>query len=169
MSTLPEKARRILALDVRSHRIGYAVFEPPDRLLDFGVTRFKASQTAVPRIASLIRKLRPSVLVLRKLARNSSRNRPGTQTILRSTRNMAKHFSIDVSLVSENRLAQTFTKKGANTKYQVASLLAKDFPELGWRLPPKRKPWHGQHLNMSIFDAAALGIVHLASENVDAA
>lgn len=165
MRTLPEKARRILALDVRSHRIGYAVFEPSDHLLDFGVTRFKASQTAVPRIASLIRKLRPRVLVLRKLARNSSRNRPGTQAILRATRNMAKHFSIDISLVSEKHLAQTFIKKGAHTKHQVASLLANDFPELGWRLPPKRKPWHSQHLNMSIFDAAALGIVHLASTN----
>jgi hypothetical protein len=168
MRISPEKVRRILALDVRSHRIGYAVFEGSAHLLDFGVTRFKASQTAAPRTASLIRKFRPRVLVLRKLARNSGRNRPGTQVILRSTRNMAKHFSIDLSLISEKQLSQTFIKKGARTKHQIASLLAEDFPELGWRLPPKRKPWHGQHVNMSIFDAAVLGIAHRSSKNADA-
>jgi hypothetical protein len=37
--------------------------------------------------------------------------------------------------------------------------LARQFPELSWKLPPTRKRWHHEHKNMPIFDAVALGVV----------
>ena len=53
----------------------------------------------------------------------------------------------------------------ASTKQQVASFLAQMFSELAWKLPSPRKPWTSERANMAIFDAAALGVSYLASEN----
>jgi len=158
----------ILSLDVRSRRIGYAAFEPPARLVDFGVTRFKSDEAATMRLASLLLTIRPSVLILRKILLSSSRNCPGTMAIQRLARLLARRFSIRVAFISEGKLRACFSAKGANTRYQVASFLSQEFPELAWRLPRPRRSWETEYRNMSIFDAAAIGMTYLASD-VDAA
>jgi RNase H-fold protein (predicted Holliday junction resolvase) len=162
MKRKPERKQRILGLDVRSRRIGYAVFEHPTRLVDFGVTRFKSNDAAVVRLATLIRNTQPDVLVLLKISSKSSRNRHGTRAIQRAARLLGGYSSIEVAFISEAKLRSCFREKGTNTKYQMASHLAQVFPELGWRLPLPRKPWETEYRNMSIFDAAALGITYLA-------
>jgi hypothetical protein len=45
-------------------------------------------------------------------------------------------------------------------KYEVASALARQFPDLALRLPPKRKCWQSEHYRMGIFDAAAVGVAY---------
>jgi len=162
MKRAPERKNRMLGLDVRSRRIGYAVFEHPARLVDFGVTRFKSTDSAMLHLAKLIRNTQPDVLILRKIPSNSSRNRPGTRTIQRLTRLLGSCSSIEVAFISEAKLHSCFRAKGANTKYQMASYLAQTFPELGWRLPSPRKAWETEYRNMSIFDAAALAVTYLA-------
>ena len=42
----------------------------------------------------------------------------------------------------------------------IASVLAKQFPTLDLRLPPKRKIWQSEDYRMSIFDAAAAGVAY---------
>ena len=55
-----------------------------------------------------------------------------------------------------------FAAAGAATKYQIATTIAADFPELAPRLPAVRKIWLPEHANMSLFDAAALVLTHFA-------
>ncbi|MHB8217075.1 MAG: hypothetical protein ACYDDS_13450 [Candidatus Sulfotelmatobacter sp.] len=55
------------------------------------------------------------------------------------------------------------------TKYQAASLLARVFPEIASKVPPPRKLWQTEAWNMLIFDALALGISYLASQNDETA
>lgn len=152
---------RILGLDVRARRIGYAAFESPTRLVDFGVTRFKSVEAATMRIASLLLTIQPGTLILRKLALTSSRNCPGTMAIQRLTRRLARRSSIGVAFISNRQLWQCFNAKGASTRYQIASFLSQEFPALAWRLPRPRKPWESEYRNMSIFDAAAVGMTYL--------
>jgi hypothetical protein len=38
--------------------------------------------------------------------------------------------------------------------------LAKQFPKLASRLPPKRKIWQSEDYRMGIFDAAAVGVAY---------
>jgi hypothetical protein len=115
------------------------------------------------RLASLLLTIRPGILILRKIALSSSRNCPGTMTIQRLTRRLARRSSIRVAFISERKLQACFRAQGANTKYKVASLISREYPELAWRLPRKRKPWETEYRNMSIFDAAALGMTYLTS------
>jgi hypothetical protein len=41
-------------------------------------------------------------------------------------------------------------------KYQRAADMVARFPEIGWKLPSKRKPWESEHYSMSIFEALAV-------------
>jgi hypothetical protein len=43
-------------------------------------------------------------------------------------------------------------------KYQRAVEMAARFPEIGWKLPPKRQPWESEHHSMSIFEALAIAV-----------
>jgi hypothetical protein len=36
------------------------------------------------------------------------------------------------------------------------------FPEIGWKLPPKRKPWESEHYSMSIFEALETAVTYLS-------
>jgi hypothetical protein len=49
-----------------------------------------------------------------------------------------------------------------NNKFEVASALAKQFPALVSRLPPKRRCWQSEDYRIGIFDAAAIGVAYFA-------
>jgi hypothetical protein len=53
----------------------------------------------------------------------------------------------------------------ACSKHDVAVSLAERFPELRPRLPRKRKAWTSEDPRMRIFDALALLMAHLATED----
>ena len=157
--------RRLLALDVRPHRLGYAVLETTARLVDFGVTRFDSPQSGMRRVTALVGRFGPTIVVLRKIARRSTRNRPLTGTILRLISRQARHSSIQVAVVGDRQVEISLGDNRTLTKHRVASLLARAFPELAWRLPQPRQPWETEHWNMPIIDAVALGVSYLASQN----
>jgi hypothetical protein len=54
------------------------------------------------------------------------------------------------------------------SKYDRARVLASVFPELDWKLPPKRKPWQSEPRAMMIFDAAAIGFAYWQSIGIQA-
>jgi len=66
---------------------------------------------------------------------------------------------IPVIFISQADLNKAFVGSEA-TKYEMASALAKWFPVLASRLPPKRKCWHGEDYRVDIFDAAAAGVAY---------
>ena len=41
-------------------------------------------------------------------------------------------------------------------KYGRAVALAARFPEIGWKLPLKRRAWDSEHYSMSLFEALAI-------------
>ena len=54
---------------------------------------------------------------------------------------------------------RVFFRDGPGTKHALAELLAKRFPnELGFRLPPKRRPWMSEDYRMDIFAAISLAL-----------
>lgn len=152
---------RILGLDVRPHRLGYAGIEPPARLFDFGASRFDSLRAGELRLAFILKSARPQVLVLRRISPRGWRDRPRTRRLQRLARHLARHSSIETALVNEKQLVGYFRTEGARTNYEIASSLARRFPELAYRLPRRRKPWDPQSRRMLIFDALSLAIVYV--------
>jgi hypothetical protein len=46
------------------------------------------------------------------------------------------------------------------SRYNRAAEIAASFPEIGWKLPSKRKPWESEHYSMSIFEALAVAVAY---------
>jgi hypothetical protein len=156
---------RILAVEIRAGRLGYAAFETPNRLLDFGAAWFDSSATARLRIASLLRIFRPSVLLLRKGSSHRSRKNTLRKSVARIVRSEGRKLSISIALMTDRVFDAYFERNSCRNKYNIAALLATWFPEIAWRLPPRRKFYEPEARAMLYFDAAALGAAYLAQQN----
>lgn len=156
---------RILAIDLRPQQFGYAVFEGPKRLLDWGVAYYRpggkeGAVVAGRRVAEMVRMFLPSVIVVKKVRQKIARDSYGAQPILRVIRRKAAADSISLRLISRRDVREAFGIFRGNTKYEIACNLTVIFPELLWKLPPKRKLYESEHPSMTTFDAIALGFTY---------
>jgi hypothetical protein len=155
---------RVLALEVRSLSFGFALFETPTDLVDWGVRSFRNGVNAVKismgeRISRLIIQFKPDVLVVNvPLVKEQA-------APVSEIRKLARTQGIRFRMFSRNEMRGTLQEHSRN-KYQVAIAIAERFPELTALLPAKRKIWQAEHYRMKIFDAAALALAYLAREKV---
>jgi hypothetical protein len=147
-----EHSRRILAVDIRSRRFGYAVFQMPVELLDSGITRFESLGTATVRIAAFCKMFRPSTIVFRKELVRRGRSYINANAVRRALRNEARRRSIPIVTIEKRTLDNWFHRHGKAGKYAIASFVADRFPQLSWKLPSQRKPWQPEPWNLCLFD-----------------
>jgi hypothetical protein len=152
---------RILAIDVRADRIGYAAFETPRQLLDYGTSRFNSGNTGRARAEFLLRALTPSLLVLRRSRTQSTRRRPRWTVNRRIIEGEAKRLGVPVACVTERALKKLFTGFQCRNKFQVATLLGTWFPEIARNVPRARKCYEPEPWPMAYFDAIALGVAYV--------
>jgi len=153
------RRERILAVDPRPHWVGFAVFETPTRLLDFGLVKLPSRGSKEVRFARLVERFRPRTVIIRE-----DRHRRKIETFQRSVVSVSGRFSIRVERLSDHALRHYFEELGAHNKEGMAIYLAHQFPELSWKVPPARKRWQHEHQNMPIFDAVATGVVYIDSK-----
>src|SRR5207249_4646813 len=107
--------KRILAIDLRSRSFGFAVFEGPTRLLDWGVRSFRQGVNAVkipvrPKFAELMDEFSPSSIVIRKEF-VESRKKAGMRRALFM---QAKGHRIPVGLLSRRVVKDAFVGSNRN-------------------------------------------------------
>jgi hypothetical protein len=158
---MKNQEKRILAIDLRGRSFGFAVFEGPSRLLDWGVKSFRRGVNAVKSPASdkfgtLMDDFSPDEVVLRKRDGDGHKRRcEMREAILRE----AAKRRIPARQLSRSAVKNTFMGVNRN-KYTIAAALAKRLPELAPRLPAVPRIWMSEDYRMSVFDAAALGIAY---------
>ena len=150
--------KRVLALHVHSRSFGFVVFEGPNRILDWGIKSFRRGVNAVKipaakKLLVLLDEFTPSTIVVRE--RETRRNR----RMLAAIERQARSRRIPVRFISREDVNRAFVGFEAN-KYEVASVLAKQFPALASRLPPRRKFYESEDYRIGIFDAAAVGVAY---------
>jgi hypothetical protein len=156
---------RMLAIDLRPQQFGYAIFEDDERLLDWGATYYRpggsvGAAMAGRRVEELLRVFIPTVIVVRQVRREVTRNSFGVRPILNAIRRKASAASIPVILISRNEVREAFRVFSAKNKYEIACRLAVIYTELLWKLPPERKFYESEHPRMTIFDAVAAGFTY---------
>ena len=157
---------RILALDVRYRRLGFAVLErKPMRLLDSGTRSYISAADIPQRLEPLISIFDPCVIVVRLPGHKNLLHLNGVKSNLRIIRTEAARRSIPMESVTVHEVRHAFHKSG-KTKEDIATAVVRAFPELQWKLPPKRKPWTSEGHNMVVFDATATGLAYLARSDV---
>ncbi len=156
------KHERIIAIDLRSSRFGFAVFEEPERLLDWGIKNFRQGVNAVRipanvKLGCLMDEFLPNAVVLME-REAETKSRAGMREALleeAEKRRIAVHFlsprEVKAAFVGSNR-----------SKYVIAAAVIERFPELASRRPGERKIWKSEDYAIKIFDATALGITYFA-------
>jgi hypothetical protein len=160
MKAIPSE--KVFALDLHPLSFGYAMFEGPDELVDWGIKSFRHGANAVKvplnvKLALLLDQHEPDVVVIKT---------PRTAALKRATRTiaaMARYRRISVRLISRTSVRKAFPNNNHN-KYQIATVIAARYPELSPRLGLRRKFWQAEKYSMSVFDAAALGITYFTHE-----
>jgi len=155
-----KSTKRVLAIDPYSRGVGFAVFEGPAALIDWGLrtTGPRADNgRAVRVIKRLIERFQPDVLALEDWVSAGARRSQRIDLLL-------NHIASDqgnrvrVQLVSRREIRAIGPSAETKTKHGRATLLASRFPELRSYLPRPRKPWMSEDERMSIFDAVAFAL-----------
>jgi hypothetical protein len=151
----PIHERRILALSVDWQGFGFATFDGPDDLIDFGTRSFRRNEK-IPLEAKILFLLvanQPDALVVLE-PKTAKRKR-----IMEKITKVAKVERIPLLLVSMADIRKAFAPAN-QSKYQIAQAIAERYPELQFQLPSPRKAYESEKFGITIFEAAAAGFVH---------
>jgi len=157
---------RVIAIDLRHRRCGFAVFEGPSRILDCGTFALPGGELdhSDSRFREFLRLVEPAIAVLKKERWDFMNANPEIIPVLKFLSKRLKTNGISIRLLKQNSVDTTFAKIGCTTKAEISAALARVFPELVWRIPPERKPWQSEHSRQSVFDAIALGLAYWENE-----
>lgn len=162
--------KRLLALEIRASRLGFAVLETPTRLLDWGVRSFgeqsgKLISAVSDRIVTLLAFHKPSAVVLRIRKYHSAVQNKKFLAIVSAIRTETGRNSVRFRTVSTKQVRDHFASSGHATKHGIATNLARRYEELSWRLPPPRKPYQSEAAAMLVFDALATGVAFVERQS----
>ena len=162
MSRAYTKDIRVLAIDPSTRGFGFAVLEGPNRLIDWGVKETKINKKAksLTLIDDLIGRYQPNTIIVEDYAGKGSRRCHRIQGLISDISKLTAQRKIKVRSFSRAKIKQSFSESGAVNKYEIASAIAKRFPELAPRLPRFRKPWMSEDYRMSIFDAVGFALAY---------
>ena len=151
---------RVLALYPFTRGFGYAVFEGREFAIDWGVKEVRIQKNArcLRATRELITFYKPTVIVLEDCGGYGSRRCTRIKHLIRDIRRIAEENRILVHSYSRGFVKEVFARFNATNKYEIATIVAKQFPEFTPRLPGERKIWMKEDPRMSIFDAAALAL-----------
>ena len=147
---------RVLALASTPRGFGFVVLEGT-WLVDWGLRRCPpASEQFRRRIDALVRRYQPVFGVVESLSGTTKRCRG--RIFIRTATTTLKSAGILVVPVSARRAAQ-FAGGPRPSKWDIASAIARRFPEMSHRLPRCRKPWEGEDERVGLFMAAGFAML----------
>jgi hypothetical protein len=160
MNTFPVEFTRVLAVDIASRGLGFALLEDRLGLIDWGFhnTRGDRNARCLDNLNWMLTAFKPDVLVIEDLA--ESRRPEGVKHLADGCATAAQMHGISCRRVSRSAVRSAFPE--CRSKYDRARELASRFPELEPSCPPKRKAWMTEDSRINLFDALSLAVAHLA-------
>jgi hypothetical protein len=151
-------AKLVLAAFPSARGFGYAVFEGPSSLIDWGVKGVHGTQKnreSLQKMRELLTFYRPDVVVLEDYEGHGSRRARRIEILINLITAHAHGEGMRTVSFSRADMRVCF---GLTSKREIAEAIVRDFPELEPRLPPVRKIWMSEDRRMNIFDAVALAM-----------
>lgn len=158
--------RTILALYPNSKGVGYAMFDSPDHLVEYGIGNVSpvSITRSLKKVQRYIAYYQPDIVITRELTPSRLRRSRRTQRLISLICSEARLHSLNVHCYTRKDIQETFKQFGATSKFQISKKLMEWFPMLENLEYPKRKRWMSEHYNTGIFDAIALGVVYFYRE-----
>ncbi|MEX2526458.1 MAG: helix-turn-helix transcriptional regulator [Gemmatimonadota bacterium] len=153
---------RILSLAPHTKGLGYAVFEGPERLVDWGFLEVRPKQRAdvALRVQVLLHRYQPAHLVGEDPNDPKSRRSPAIKALIKRITSRARARRIPPVTFTGGEVRDAFAATRAKTKHEIAIILASRYPQISHRRPANRRrtPWKSEDTRMPLFWAVALGV-----------
>ena len=135
------QSMRILAIDPFVSGLGFVVLEGSESLIDWGLRTVKGEKNlaCLRIIESLIVHYNSSTLVVENCQVKGCRRRQRVKDLIEDMVALAKARRTKCRRVARLTVQKAFSQDAAFTKHQIATELARRFPELARHLPRSRK------------------------------
>lgn len=153
---------RTLAVHLTSQGFGWVVCEGPFDLVQCGVftaIRGNKNTGCVRKVERLIAKLRVSEFVIENCDTNPRRH-ARVKRLCIELLNVAAERGLYIASYPRESVQDAFAVLGARTRDEVAEAVARYYPALALRLPPRRKAWHSEDKRLAMFSAGAVVLTH---------
>jgi hypothetical protein len=155
----------LLGIAIRARWLGFAELATDGQLLDWGMIFYQRKsgaelKSAKRRLENLLARTKPSSVMLVLSGARMNQRVAAVQSVTRALRAAASSRSIQVIDFSRTAIRAAFAPCNTKAKREIASLLARAFPEIAWKLPPDRKIWAKEDSRMALFDALAGAVAY---------
>jgi hypothetical protein len=138
--------------------LAYVLAEGPLNPIDWGTTEARGPQKnakSLSAVEALVKRYRPDVLILENTGHASSWRSLRVQKLTADICVFAQDYGIPIISVSREEIRTAFATYGAETKDEIAEVIAERIPVLATYQPPVRKVWMSVNARMGLFDAMA--------------
>ena len=168
--TRPRGHRLVLGVYLSTQGFAFVLFEGPLAPFDWGVhgpapRGSDKNVWCLRRIAEILRRSTPDVLVLQDTARSAVRRTARIRRLNETIGEMGERIGIPIFTYSREEVRELFRQNGIPTKHAVAEAIASRIPALARYQPPPRKPWLTEDRRMALFDAAALALAYFHTDS----
>lgn len=155
----------VLAVHPTTHGFGWVLFENGANPVAWAIVCPKddRNQQLLARFQHLLTHYEPAVLVLEAFESGESRRSERIQSLCRAILREAEAHKIERRVFERETIRAAFSRFGAMTRSEIASVIAQRVDSFAHRLPPRRRLWDGQDARQSLFDAAALAITYFSA------
>jgi len=160
-----KKNQTVLALFPNRYGIGYAVFDTPDNLVEYGLGYVQpvSNKKTLKRVKEYITYYKPDIIITRNI-NDQNKTSKRTQKLIDSICHEAKLQGLGVYSYTRTQIKDVFRQFGATSKYQISQKIIGWYNQLGSYMFPQRKRWMTENHNAGIFDAISLAMTYFYLE-----
>lgn len=150
----------ILTLYPNSVGIAYVVSRNPRAIYGYGLRKVKPfeQQKFMKIVKTFFTDAKPTIIILLDYDHSPISER--VKTSIFDIETLARAMNLQVLKYSRRQIKDTFESFGAKTKFNIAMLLIKWYPELEAIRPYKRILYEPEDYHIGVFDAFALMITY---------
>lgn len=162
MKNAQGRAPTVLGVSANTYGMGYAALDGPRDILETGVTRaaFFGYRSCVNRLRALASFYQPDLIAIESNRGKGLVKGKVAGRVFRAITEEAKRLKIPIIVYTRDDVIAVFEQFQAPTRYQIAKRITEWLPELTPKLPRRRNFWDTKDINLSIFDAVAVALVH---------
>ena len=159
MNQTTSRQTRVLAIAPSARGFGYCAIEG-QAMLECGCKGVKGNKNlhSMAKIERLMKQFLPDVLVLPDINAKGCRRAPRIKALHQEIVKSAEAQKCRTALISGKKLRCSLLGKAIGTKHEMAEMLAKKFPAIAAKLPPKCRAWDSEDGRMDLFDAVGLAV-----------
>ena len=159
----------VLAVHPTSNGFGWVLFEGPSAAVDWGIASAKAgrNEKLLRRLARLLKRHSPDTVVMEAFEPGAARRSQRVQDLCRDMHRLAEGQSIATSTYRRSVIQAAFAAQGARTRHEIAAVIRDHVGSFSHRMPRKRRIWENEDPRQSLFDAAAVALIHFRAMTGD--